>query len=155
MQNRPFIRALLSTVFLLSLCACDRQKCYSHYEHITTDGWQRGDTIYFSIPPVRESGVCQITVGVRASHSYPFQSLALNVHTTVLPKSDSRRHNIDCRIYDQDGESDNGIAYIQHEFPIDTISLSQGDSVRIAVAHDMQQWQIRGISDIGISLSRR
>lgn len=155
MQNKPLLKVLLSALMLLSLCTCDRQKCYSHYEHVDKDGWERGDTIYFKIPAVRESGAYQITVGVRSKLSYPYQALVLNVRNTVLPKYDSRQYAINCQIFDQNGEADNGISYIQHEYPIDTISLSQDDSVCIAVTHNMQQWQIRGISDIGISLRRR
>ena len=92
---------------------------------------------------------------MRSSLSYPYQTLVLNVRKTILPKSESRGHSITCRIYDETGETDNGIAYTQHEFPLDTLSLSQNDSIHIAVTHLMRQWQIHGISDIGISLTRR
>ena len=111
--------------------------------------------MFFRNPPDKEAGVYQIAVGVRSQLSYPYQTLVLNVHNTILPKTDSRRRSITCQIYDETGETDNGIAYTQHEFPLDTISLSQNDSIHIAVTHLMQQWQIHGISDIGISLTRR
>ena len=155
MQNKPLLKTLLTTLLILLLCACDRQQVYSHYEHIDSEGWERSDTIYFNIPSIRESGDYQMTVGVRSKLSYPFQELVLNVHNTILPKAENRRYTINCQIYDHDGEADNGIAYIQHEYPVGIISLSQEDSIRIAVTHHMQQWQIRGISDVGISLRRQ
>jgi gliding motility-associated lipoprotein GldH len=155
MQNKPLLKSMLLALMLLSLCACDRQKCYSHYEHLDNGGWERGDTIFFKIPPIKETGVYQIAVNVRSSLSYPYQTLVLNVRKTILPKSESRGHSITCRIYDETGETDNGIAYTQHEFPLDTLSLSQNDSIHIEITHLMRQWQIHGISDIGISLTRR
>lgn len=155
MQNKLLLKTLFSALILLLLCACESKMCYSHYEHIDNDGWERGDTVFFKIPPVKEAGVYQLAVGVRSRLSYPYQTLVLNVHHTILPKTDSRGRSITCPIYDETGETDNGIAYTQHEFPLDTISLSQNDSIHIAVTHLMRQWQIHGISDIGISLTRR
>ena len=48
-----------------------------------------------------------------------------------------------------------GISTYQYNFHLTTLTLNEGDSLHIAVRHNMKREILPGISDIGIRLSQQ
>ena len=67
---------LFFTVALVT-ASCNRKTIYSHYEHTPLDGWEKNDTLVFSVPPVKHDGVYREMIGLRTSSAYPFMGLTL------------------------------------------------------------------------------
>ena len=111
-RSYTFLHIVALMAIAASLCACDDPRIYDHYEAIPQDGWERNDVLTFHIPPVQQAATYQQAVGLRATHNYPFQSLALIVEQTVFPKKQTLRDTITCDIINEKGrmEGKNGIS---------------------------------------------
>ena len=77
------------------------------------------------------------------------------VKQTTLPSGVSRTDTLSCTLADEDGNIlGKGVNYYQHVFPLTNISLSEGESVVIAIRHNMIRETLPGIADVGIRLSK-
>lgn len=140
---------------LLLLCACGRQKIYSHFEHVSDVGLEKVDTIDFYVPPVAESGTYHETLELRIDNTFPFQSLTIEIVQTIFPEGRKERFNKVCSIVDQNGNMMGaGVSLFQYAFPFNDISLNRGDSLHIAVVHSMKREIMPGISDVGMTLTK-
>ena len=100
MQSKHLLRFLILATGL-TLCACGRQKIYSHFEHISDTGWEKVDTIDFFVSPVAESGTYQEALELRIDNTFPFQSLAMEITQTIIPEGRNEQFNKICAIIDQ------------------------------------------------------
>jgi len=136
------------------LTACDHKTVYSHYEHTAVSGWERNDTLFFQTDTMSTDGIYQEQLGIRINGSYPFMAVTLIVTQTVLPTLQTCCDTLNCNLIDERGNAmGTGISEYQSIFPIRSIPLSRGHSLRIAVRHDMKREILPGICDIGIRLS--
>ena len=155
MRNRQF-KTILMLAAAAMCTSCDRHKIYSHYEHVTLEGWEKNDTLFFEVPPVKETGTYEETIGIRTDISFPFQSIALNVSQDVIPQGTHHQTTKNCVLYDASGkERGSGISHFQNEIYLTDIQLNKGDSVHICITHNMRREIMSGISDIGIILKRK
>ena len=142
----------------LSMSSCSRKTIYSHYEHTPIDGWGWGqsDTLYFSVAPVREGGVFAEQIGIRMNTAYPFMGLSLVVRQKTKLSGVSRKDTVTVKVTDEDGNYlGRGFSLYEHLQPLPDIKLEDDDSLSICVWHFMRRENLRGISDVGITLTRR
>lgn len=144
---------------VLTVSGCNRKTVYHHYEHTPNVGWEKIDTLFFDIPPVSRSAVLQEEIGLRISQRYPFLRLSLIVQQEVIPDAQSgkrrfvRTDTLNCSLYDEDGTAKGkGIGYYQYSFYLTDLSVSEKDSLHIAVRHNMRREILQGIVDVGILL---
>lgn len=155
MQSKHLLRIMILATGLL-LCACNSQKKYSHYEHVSETGWEKTDTINFYISPINESGTYRETLGLRIDTTFPFQSLTLEIKQTVFPEGRQENYTKVCPLVDKDGTiTGAGVSLFQYTFPFNDIRLNQGDSVHITVVHSMKREIMPGVTDVGISLTKQ
>ena len=142
MRNKHLLTILILAVAVV-LTGCDRNKVYSHYEHVPQGGWDKTDTLFFEVPPVTDL-------------DYPFQSLALVVAQEIHPKGEFFQTIKNCSLYDESGkERGNGISRFQNVIYLSDIQLEKGDSLRVCITHNMRQEMMQGLSDIGFILTRK
>lgn len=155
MRNKHFLTILIMAVAAL-FTGCNRRTVFSHYEHVPQEGWEKIDTLFFEVPPVKDGGTYQELIGIRTDISFPFQSIALNVAQDVFPQGTHSQTTKNCVLYDESGkERGNGISRFQHEVYLKDIQLNPGDSLRIYVTHNMRREIMSGVSDIGIILKKK
>ncbi len=155
MRSKHLICLMILTAGLLST-ACTPQQGYSRFEHIPSTDWEKADTIDFLIPPVAESGTYQEALHLRINTSFPFQSLTVEVIETVYPENSRKRYVRNCPLIDKNGNIKGaGVSLFQYTYPLGDIQLNRGDSVRIAVTHCMAREIMNGVTDVGISLTKR
>ena len=146
----------LLTVALV-FASCNRNAIYSHYESTAIDGWgwEHGDSIGFSIPPVSEEGLYSEEVGVRTSGTFPFRELVLLVHHTVMPDGRNWTDTVDVDIVGEDGSpKGNGLSFVHHSKVMPNVFLNKGDSLHVSISHFMRHENLPGVSDVGITLRR-
>ena len=154
MQSKHLLRFLILATGL-TLCACGRQKIYSHFEHISDTCWEKVDTIDFFVSPVAESGTYQEALELRIDNTFPFQSLAMEITQTIIPEGRNEQFNKICAIIDQNGKMIGaGVSLFQYTLPYNDIKLNHGDSLHITVVHSMKREIMPGIIDVGITLTK-
>lgn len=164
-------RSVITTLYLSILIAsasCTGNKVYDHYEHTPIIGWNKADTLFFTVQPLNVGGRYVTELGLRINESYPFQNLTLIVEQTVIKKNigDNKIPNsklkdqkyidtLTCTLFDNKGAvKGQGISYYQYHFRVSELNLHQEDSIHITVRHDMKREIMPGIADVGISISR-
>ncbi len=146
--------ALLAAMTVLLTAACDRKTVYDRYIHTPQNGWEKNDTIVFAIDSLAQSGEYMEEIGVRTSTLYPFQSLVLVVQQTVRPSGIVLDTMLNCKLTDGNGQSQGaGISYRQFSFPLKTVRMEAGDTLRVAVRHNMKREILPGVSDIGLKIT--
>ena len=162
-MNGRTLLYIIGAAVLLTLTACNKQTVYYHYEHTPVSGWEKNDTLTFLTAPIAVEGHYAEDVGLRISGDYPFIALNLIVEQTVLKTPTSKLKTqtsnlvdtLTCNLIDEMGNAKgNGISHYQYTFPLTTLSLAQGDRLRITIRHDMKREILPGITDIGIRLTK-
>lgn len=142
------------------LSSCCQGTVFDEYVHTPIAGWEKNDTLSFDIPPLQESGFYQESLGLRITGDYPFMGLTLIVEQNIYHNmrkmaAECKVDTLNCQLVDQNGASKGqGISYIQYNFPINLYEMHQGDSIHIAIRHDMKREILPGVSDVGVKISR-
>ena len=144
----------------LLLPSCNNSTIFDQYAHTPISGWEKNDTLSFEVSPLAEAGMYQQGLGLRITGDYPFMSLTLIVKQTVFHNklkvaSECKVDTVVCELIDKNGVSKGqGISYYQFNVPINTYKMHQGDSIHIAIQHDMKREILPGVSDVGIKISK-
>ena len=152
-----FILVLLIATFATS---CNNSTIFDQYAHTPIAGWEKNDTLSFEIPPLLEGGHYQENLGVRLTGAYPFMGLTLIVEQTIYHNkkkmvAECKTDTVNCQFVDANGNNKGqGISYSQYKFPINLYDLHQGDSIHIAIRHDMKREILPGVSDVGVKISK-
>lgn len=145
----------IGLVALLLCISCNSETIYSYYHHVPLTGWERNDTVSYHISPVLQAGSYQEKIGIRIKGDYPFKGLTLIIHQTVFPSMQSHSDTLNCQLVSEQGYPEGkGVNLFQYDFPITTLSLNEGDSLRINIHHDMKREILPGVADIGLTLTR-
>ena len=142
------------------LPSCNNATIFDEYAHTPIAGWEKNDTLSFEVSPLAESGLYQQNLGLRITGSYPFMSLTLIVKQTIFHNkkkvlSECKTDTVNCQLIDKNGVSKGqGISYFQFNMPINTYQMHQGDSIHIAIQHDMKREILPGVSDVGVKISK-
>ena len=148
----------LFTIFVtvaLALASCNRNTVYHHYEQVSANGWERNDTLYFHVTAAKSDAVLNEEMELRINNWYPFMGLCVVVEQTTFPSNVRRVDTLNCSLVGKNGiTKGKGISYIQNSFHLTDISVSEGDSLDIAIHHNMKQEILPGVVDLGIKLNK-
>lgn len=133
------------------IAACDSIPAHYAYRSTPVNGWEPKDTLSFPIDTIGHTGRYAVSVGVRTTALFPFQSLWLVVKQQWQRPSAGKLDTVVCRFTNAAGDpADHGLSINQHEIPFDTLHLQRGTCGRITVRHIMRRDILPGVSDIGI-----
>ena len=139
----------------LGMSACNDNTVYSQYEHTPIYGWEKNDTLSFIVPPMTSSGNYTEEIGLSISGNYPFLGLTLVTEQTIMPSMETRRDTLNCDLIDKHGNNKgSGVSQYQHLFHLTTLRLKEGESMHIAIRHDMKREILPGICDVGVTLRK-
>ena len=127
------ICAFLLVLYSLLLIACETETVYHHFEPTQIAGWERNDTLKFSVPAMAVDGDYREKLILRVNNDYPFMGLTLIVEQTVFP----------------------GNGFYEYDYPLTQLALHAGDSLQISVRHNMKREILPGIADVGIEIKRK
>ena len=138
----------------LTLTSCNRLMIYSHYESISTEGWERNDSKDFHVA-IREGGTYAESFGLRTTRDYPYTNLSVIVTQQAQPSGIQRADTLNIDITDKEGnELGQGLNYRQIDIALPAIQLEAGDSLFVNIRHYMRRELLPGIADIGFSMKK-
>lgn len=149
----------MAIVFLTvatALLSCNRKTVYNQYAHTPKAGWNRGDTLCFCVDTIRQDGLYTGEVGIRISGHYPFTTLSLIVEQQIMPAGIYLADTVSCRLFDNKGNmKGKGVSLYQYAVKLPhSVSLRQGNSLKVKVRHYMKRETLPGIANIGIKLRK-
>ncbi len=156
MRRSSYTLLYIGVFATLLLTACKQKTVYNRYLHTSVTGWERNDTLFYTIPSMKEGGNYLEEVGIRINGDYPFLALTLIIEQTKVNEQVMQRDTLQCDLIDKQGRyKGKGISHYQNTFLLKTISLNKNDSLRIAIRHDMKREMLPGITDIGVKITKR
>ena len=157
-KNSIHILEMVFAVLLMPilLYSCDKGKVYDEYLPVPLDGWDRTDEILFEIPALAEEGDYNVSVNLRINNEFPFKVLYLRVNEEVVSSGRYYSHLVAYPVYDDAGKPlGQGVNLYQSDQIAGKHHLEKGDSVCVHIKHEMRKEIIRGVVDVGVSISRR
>lgn len=160
------LTVVLSVLFAAwTATACVGGKVFDEYEQIPVEGWDKTDTLTFSVPAVAADGVYNLAIGLRTTGDYPFMSLTLLFDANIIAKKTENSsivktpqrlsRTLSCPLVSSRGRSQGqGVSLYQYNFHVATISLREGDSLQVNIRHNMKREMLPGLSDLGLSITR-
>lgn len=154
----PFLRQaprrlLLAAVLLAGTASCDVRPVRYAYRPTPVSGWEPKDTLSFPIDTIAHAGRYVLSVGVRTTARFPFQSLWLVVKQQWRRPARERLDTVVCRFTNAAGDPvSRGLSLNQYEFTVDTVSLGPGSCGHVSVRHIMRREILPGVSDVGVIL---
>lgn len=154
LKNRlSFTACLIITIVAIS--SCETNTVYDEYRHTQISGWDKNDSLFFDIQPIKEGSEYNESVGIRINNAYPFMSLCIIIKQDIVNRKISFTDTLNCRLIDKEGSiKGHGISNYQYKFYLKKMKISQGDSLHITIHHNMKREILPGISDIGLSLTK-
>ncbi len=148
--------------FLLCLCiaaatltACTEGTEYHNYKKISHEGWEQRDTLVFHIDSIKSKGYYHTYLCMRTNPDFPFRYITLIAEQTTLPGKQRGYVRKTFEVVSKHGtQTGKGLTYHTYEIPVFVEYLENGDSLRIAVRHDMVRESMQGIMDVGIKLKK-
>lgn len=141
-------------VVMLTAIGCGQRPLYSHFEHIPPTGWQRNDTLHFSITQ-KEAGTYGLRLSLRATSLYPFTELALVVERRSRQAGMARADTLFLDITDEEGNQEGaGISLFSYDATLTPPTLESNDTLTLSLRHIMTCDVLPGIADIGITLTK-
>jgi len=149
--NRIINNLIVLAVVVFTIIGCGQHPIYSHFEHIQPTGWQRNDTLRFSIH-AKDAGNYCLSLDLRATSLFPFTELVLVVERYAHLKHERRTDTLYINITDKDGNREGaGISMFSYGTPLTPVMLEDHDTLDISVRHAMTRQCLQGITDVGIT----
>ena len=146
---------LAAAAGIIMLAACQKGVVYDSYASTPLAGWEKNDTLTFTVPPVDSTATYASQIGLRTPEAYPFTAITLIVEQHIYPSDSTVTDTVNCQLIDRHGNaSGKGIGYHQYTFPVGELGLQKGDSIYVRIRHDMKREILPGISDVGLTLKR-
>ena len=92
-MKRLFYTLLIIGSLSLSMMvtSCKESTVYYKYAHTPIAGWEKNDTLSFTIPPLTSTGLYQENLGLRITGAYPFMGITLIVEQEIFPNQESKK----------------------------------------------------------------
>ena len=106
-MKRTSLAAILAMaaffIVVSTTTSCNGNKVYDQYNHTPITGWEKNDTLTFSVPRMTEAAVYSSELMLRINEDFPFMSVTLIVEQKVIPGMDVKTDTLKCRLIDQKG----------------------------------------------------
>lgn len=152
--NSRLYRFLFSAaITLAALTACsDKHSAVSEFRDIAPSGWVYGSDLIFTPSGLDSIKERSLLLTVRHSNAYVYRNIWVEVTTRTLDHKRVDTLNIELAdIYGRWHGTGFGPSY-QYELPVGQPMLI-GDTSRIAVRHIMRVDTLRGVEQIGITIT--
>lgn len=144
---------LLAILALFASCHF-RQETYMHFEPTDVRDWDVTEWLEYNVPPVNAAGDYELTLFVRTSSAYRFPFKTLYLEARQQWPDTLITDTVPCTL-NVDKYTTTGVSIHQYAFPVATRHLRSGDSLRVTLRHVMRKEEISGITDVGISLTKK
>jgi gliding motility-associated lipoprotein GldH len=148
------MKKILLAIVSLLLLACQREVVYSDFVSLPAAGWHSDSAVVFHIQPTDSLLSCQLVITLRHTDAYDYQNLWMFVELL----SDSlllRRDTVNAILADDQGQW-LGSGLFLKQLPLVYLEdcYLPSDSCQLRIQHAMRTPNLRGISDIGLKISK-
>lgn len=158
MRRNHSLAAAALALLALALHACgpaaDSRLLLHRYAEVDASDWHSADTVWFDLPAVEAPTLVCPTLSVRALQSYPYRNLSLRAFVRQKGHKPSSRR-VDFSLFaPTDTSAHRSLTFAEASQPLGTLRLQPHKPCRIGVVHIMRETDLRGVSHIGIKLTR-
>ena len=148
---RMFITA---TGAALSLAGCDEHTLYHTYAPLSSEGWERKESLCFPIDSLnRDAEDARFTVELRTTDAYPYQSVWLAVERKFSRPDTLLSDTVESVLADSSFRpTGKGIRLYQSQAALPPLSLRKGQRGQIRICHLMIRETLPGIHDVGVRI---
>lgn len=142
-------------LFLGLLAACQPDTMYHSFHTLPKDGWNKGDTLVFTIPVENiQPKTYELQVEIRHTNELAYRSLWVIVYQNAQDSTHFTADTLQCVLTNEKGRfTGTGLNnYYQKSFPLKTVTLNNGYTPVFKLALYMKKGRIEGIHDMGIRL---
>lgn len=148
-------------IFLFVLCiltACNSNTSYHSYRPVPNTGWQKNDTLFYSIPESVDTGYYDMLIGIRHLASYPYRDIWLEIGHNLHDSVDFHKDTIHLYLANQLGDwYGNGIGGLYQYTKNNVLKLhlqTKSSLTSFYITHLMSDSLLKSIYDIGIQLQK-
>lgn len=135
--------------------ACQDGTVLHQYRPVPSTGWDKRDTVNFDLPPVLSTQTYNVVLGLRTTTEFPYQRLWLVVEQRLEQPARMRRDTVSCVIATPQGAvTGKGVNLYQHEIPLFTETLQEGQHGTLHIYHIMRREDVPGVNDVGIKITK-
>ena len=127
---------------IIILAACQNNIIYHSYTPVPLDGWNKSDTLVYTLPNSIPAGNYEAEIGIRYQESYPYRDIWLEVSHNTKDTLTYVTDTLQLFLVDEAGN--------KTSIPIRT----EGSARTFRIVHIMTDNPLTGISDIGIRLRK-
>ncbi|MDH8701205.1 gliding motility-associated lipoprotein GldH [Dysgonomonadaceae bacterium PH5-43] len=148
-----------STLFLLftlsvSLLSCSNKETFSEFHSFSNSEWDKSDTAKFEVV-ISNNVDYEVSLQIRNNNDYSFRNLWLFVDCTN-PTGQTRHDSINVELADVYGNwYGKGISLYSLTIPYENIQQQDSGLYRYSIRHGMREDVLKGISDIGLTVSKK
>ena len=139
------------------LCmACTRHTLVHSFRAIPEEGWRRGDTLVFTLPPSPDETDYGLYIGLRLHNRFPYREIWLAVEYCTPGEEERGTPDTLCfRLSDTKGNLDGqGINLLQYELHAGTLHMHAGEGGQLRLHHLMRRETLPGIREVGVRLAQ-
>ncbi|WP_455672939.1 gliding motility lipoprotein GldH [Phocaeicola sp.] len=162
MKSRNFLHRIKNSRACLPAClllaACHSNTVYHSYQPVATAGWDKGDTLVYTLPASVPAGTYEAEIGVRHQEAYPYRdlwvSISRNMQDTLIYTTDTLQVFLADETGNWKGDGPGGLYQLTQVYQPKFTITGKGSSRSIRIVHIMKDKPLIGVSDIGIRLRK-
>ena len=143
---------------IIILAACQNNIIYHSYTPVPLDGWNKSDTLVYTLPNSIPAGNYEAEIGIRYQESYPYRDIWLGVSHNTEDTLTYVTDTLQLFLVDEAGnKTGNGLCGLyQCNLPYKAFIpiRTEGSTRTFRIVHIMRDNPLTGISDIGIQLRK-
>ena len=151
---RQHLNKFIPVLSFLFVCCQDSTQYYS-YQPVSSAGWNREDTLLYTITPSLPKGNHEIQIGIRHSESYAYRDIWLGLRYSL--KDSLACDTIHFYLADEDGNwHGKGMGGLIQFVKNTSVVLSTQDTISpfdLQIFHLMNDSLLKHVCDVGIRLS--
>lgn len=155
LNKHNFTGVILLIIFLS--VGCTTKTVYHSYQSVKETGWDRKDTLFFSLPENIAPGKYKMEIGVRHSPEYLYKNIWISIGNNWEDSLQFKTDTLELNLTNEDGKwpYQGNISNLYQTVYLHTNvpELPQQQKRMIKIVHIMRKNPIQGIHDIGIKLT--
>ena len=143
--------ALIVTLFLSS---CGKSAFFEENQHIASDTWKQGDTLYYKVLVTDTTHYFDFYLNMRNSTDYRYRNLYLFINTK-FPGGGIARDTVECILAAADGKwYGKGMGDIKDSRILfkKAVRFPHAGTYLIGIEQAMREKRLVGISDVGLRI---
>lgn len=148
-------RALFIPLIALLCAGCSDGTVLHSYKPLPRDGWDRRDTVCFSLPKVESDCEGLLTVGLRTAAHVGLRDIVLAVECRDEATGTGHCDTLRYPLADAEGfPAVGGVNYHQYETQQLPFRLKKGSEGTVRIHHLMAREVLSGIKEVGVKVER-